>query len=126
MGLILIRQFSDFRHQLLDVLGFAQTMDSYTVVMNKIHFDDRKHEELSERYLWALSLSSQPNPEIILALLDKYKKVINMPGKVKETLVLTLGSMANRLAKLPHKPGNAKVKILSLILMKIIGIYCRL
>ncbi|KAK9695039.1 MTP large subunit, lipid-binding domain [Popillia japonica] len=96
-------------HQLLDVLGFAQTMDSYTVVMNKIHFDDRKHEELSERYLWALSLSSQPNPEIILALLGKYKKVMNMPGKVKETLVLTLGSMANRLAKLPHKPGNAKV-----------------
>ncbi|KAI4456052.1 microsomal triglyceride transfer protein large subunit [Holotrichia oblita] len=96
-------------HQLLDILGFAQTMDSYTVVMNKIHFDDRKHEDLSERYLWSLSLASHPNPDIILALLDKYKKVINMPEKVKETLLLSLGSMANRLSKLPKKPGNVKV-----------------
>ncbi|GJQ73200.1 hypothetical protein Trydic_g13582 [Trypoxylus dichotomus] len=96
-------------HQLVDILGYAQTMDSYNAVMNKVHFDDRKQEDLSERYLWALSLAPQPNSEIISGLLDKYKKLISMPQKVKETLILSIASMAHRLSMLPDKPGNSKV-----------------
>ncbi|KRT81396.1 hypothetical protein AMK59_5154 [Oryctes borbonicus] len=97
------------QHQLIDILGHAQTMDSYNAVMKKIHFDDKKHEDLCERYLWALSLASQPNPEIISGLIEKYKKLINIPPKVKETLILSIASMANRLSKLPDKPGNTKI-----------------
>lgn len=77
--------------------------------MTKINFDDRKHEELTERYLWASSLASQPNPYIISELLHKYKNVVSMPEKVKETLLLSIASMAYRLSKLPRKDENDKV-----------------
>lgn len=70
--------------------------------MKKLHFDDEKHEELSERYLWALSTSSQPNPDIITDLLKRYRKSNNISDKVKETLLYAIASMTYRLQKLTN------------------------
>lgn len=85
------------RHQLYDVLGFVQTLESHEAAMKKLHFDKSNHEELSERYLWALAVCSHPNPDIIQDLLHKYRSLVNIPKKVKETMILTMASMAYRL-----------------------------
>jgi hypothetical protein len=63
--------------------------------MKKLHFDREDHLDLSERYLWALSMSANPNPDILKDLLDRYRKNDNFPEKVKETLILTVASMAH-------------------------------
>ncbi|KAJ8941576.1 hypothetical protein NQ314_010350 [Rhamnusium bicolor] len=98
-----------FSNQLYDVLGYVQTKDSHEAVMKKLHFDKEEQLDLSERYLWALSFSSQPNPDIIKDLLNKYSKLVNIPEKVKETLILTVASMAYKLTKLPENSNYLKL-----------------
>lgn len=105
-----------FRHQLYDILGYVQTVEAHEAAMKKLHFEKKNHEELSERYLWALSISSQPNPEIIQDLLKRYNKAVDFPEKVKETLVLTLASMAYRLKKLPYAFNKHKVQLVQQII----------
>ncbi|CAH1977992.1 unnamed protein product [Acanthoscelides obtectus] len=95
--------------QLYDILGYAQTKDSHEAVMKSIHLDNENQIEVSERYLWATSFSSQPNPDIAENLLKQYKKLTNIPPKIQETLVLTLGSMAYKLGKLPDKKLHVKI-----------------
>ncbi|XP_018566345.1 microsomal triglyceride transfer protein large subunit [Anoplophora glabripennis] len=94
--------------QIYDILGYVQTKESHEAATKKLHFDDEDQLDLSERYLWALSFSSQPNPDIIKDLIKKYTKLITVPEKVKETLILTIASMAQRLAKL-HKNAHLKL-----------------
>lgn len=89
-------------HQMYDILGYVQTKDAHEAVMKKVHFDDQKLEEYSERYLWACSFASQPNVEIMNDLLNRYKKNLNIIPKVKQTLITSIASMAYRLKKLPQ------------------------
>ena len=77
--------------------------------MTKLHVEDDKHSESCERYFWALSMSSQPNPEVVSDLLRRYRRSVELPSKVKETLLLTVSSMAYRLSKLPKDETNTKV-----------------
>lgn len=84
-------------------------MDSHEAVMKKLHFDKQENEELSERYLWSLSMSSHPNPDIINDLLNKFKKTASIPEKVKETLLHTIATMTYRLRLLPIEKRNQKV-----------------
>ncbi|XP_044272344.1 microsomal triglyceride transfer protein large subunit [Tribolium madens] len=81
--------------QIYDILGYVQTPEAHASVLKKLHFDKEDHLDLSERYLWSLSLSTHPNPEILKDLLDRHRKNDNYPEKVKETLVLTIAQMAN-------------------------------
>lgn len=74
-----------------------QTSESHEAVMKKLHFEKSNHEDLSERYLWALAICSHPNPDVVQDLLHKYRKLVNIPKKVKETMILTIASMAYRL-----------------------------
>ncbi|KAF5288457.1 hypothetical protein FQR65_LT02109 [Abscondita terminalis] len=104
-----IKKNAAILNQLYDILGIIQTDNSHAAAMKKLYFDDKKHEELSERYLWSLSVATQPNPEIIKDLLSKFKKSTNFPEKVKETLLLTVAAMARRLSTLPHFSINSKV-----------------
>lgn len=83
-----------FRAQIYDILGYVQTPETHKIVMKKVHFDREDHLDLSERYLWALSMSTHPNPEIVKDLLNRYRKNDNFPEKVKETLILTIAAMA--------------------------------
>lgn len=65
--------------------------------MKKLHFDKASQEELSERYLWALAVCASPNPDVLQDLLQKYRGLVSVPRKVKETMLLTMASMARRL-----------------------------
>ncbi|CAG9832555.1 unnamed protein product [Diabrotica balteata] len=85
--------------QLYDILGYVQTQDSHEAVMKNLHFDNENQIDFSERYLWALSFSPQPNPDIIKDILKKYTKTVNIPEKVKETMILTIASMTHKLTK---------------------------
>lgn len=109
LAVITVTSTSFCRPQLYDIMGYVQTLDAHEGVMKKLHFEKKNHEEYSERYLWALSISPQPNPDIINDLLRKYRKLVDIPEKVKETLVLTMASMAYRLQKVPHILNKQKV-----------------
>nr|CAI5840522.1 unnamed protein product [Callosobruchus analis] len=95
--------------QLYDILGYAQTKDSHEAVMKSIHLDKEEQIDFSERYLWAMSFSSQPNPDIVEHLLKQYSKLTNIPLKIQETLILTLGSMAYKLGMLPDSKLHTKI-----------------
>ncbi|KAK5641229.1 hypothetical protein RI129_009776 [Pyrocoelia pectoralis] len=88
-------------NQLYDLLGIIQTDASHQAAMKKLFFDDKSHAEQSERYLWSLSTSSQSNPHILGDLLKRYKKTDNFPDKVRETLLLTIATMAYKLSNSP-------------------------
>ncbi|KAB0793517.1 hypothetical protein PPYR_13137 [Photinus pyralis] len=89
-------------NQLYDLLGIIQTDASHQAAMKQLFFDDKNHEERSERYLWSLSVSPQTNPEILSDLLRRYRKLANMPDKVKETLLLTIATMSYKLSTSPN------------------------
>lgn len=89
-------------HQLYDILGFAHSEETHAAAMKKLHFDEKKMEEYSERYLWALSMSSRQNEQILKDLLKKYQRSQNIPRKLEETLILSIASMAHRLQLLPE------------------------
>ncbi|XP_074032017.1 microsomal triacylglycerol transfer protein [Leptinotarsa decemlineata] len=95
--------------QLYDVLGYIQTTECHEAVLKKLHFDKEENINSVERYLWSLSFSSKPNPEIVKGLLKKFSKDINIPEKVKETLILTIASMAQKLSKLSPVSSNLKI-----------------
>ncbi|XP_019876158.1 microsomal triacylglycerol transfer protein [Aethina tumida] len=97
--------------QLYDVLGFVQTIDSHAAVNKKLKFDNEQSIDQNERYLWALSICSQPNPDVMIDLLNKYNKNMNILAKVKETIILTLASMSSRLRKLKGQ-DTVKSKVL--------------
>lgn len=96
--------------QIYDILGFAQTQESYKAAMKKLHLDNENHLDNCERYLWALSFAAQPNPIILEDLLHKFQNFKNVPEKLKETLILTIASMAKKLrtSKLTN-PANLKL-----------------
>lgn len=85
--------------QLYDVLGYAQTPEIHQIVVKKLHFDREDDLDNCERYLWALSYNSQPEITIIEDLLNKFRNYENVPPKLKETLILTIASMTQKLAK---------------------------
>ncbi|XP_057665550.1 microsomal triacylglycerol transfer protein [Diorhabda carinulata] len=89
-------------HQLYDILGYVQTSDSHETVMKNLHFDKEDQIDLSERYLWALSFSSHPNPDVLEDVLKKFTKTVSIPEKVKETMILTMASMAYKVSQRPH------------------------
>ncbi|CAH1108236.1 unnamed protein product [Psylliodes chrysocephalus] len=92
--------------QLYDILGYVGTLDSHTTVMKNLHFDKEEQIDFSERYLWALSFSSNPNLDVIKDLHNKFNKINSIPEKVKETLILTLASMTYRLSKTAQAKYN--------------------
>ncbi|XP_044760118.1 microsomal triglyceride transfer protein large subunit [Coccinella septempunctata] len=87
--------------QLMDVLGSSQTLATYEAVMGYLDLTKEEQLDLSERYLWALSLGSNPNQDIVEKLFNKYKKSENIPVKLNETLLLTVASMCRRLTTSP-------------------------
>lgn len=91
--------FKTNRPQLYDILGYVQTLNSHQAAMKHLHLDQEDHTDLVERYLWALSFSIHPQPEILEDLLDKYKKYVKIPENIKTTLILSMASMARTLSK---------------------------
>lgn len=81
------------RHQLFDVLGSVSTPGAHKAAMKILKNDETGDE--TERYLWSLSLSPNPHPEVIKDVLRKSEETIQN-NKVSETLALTAAAMAKQ------------------------------
>ncbi|XP_071445116.1 microsomal triacylglycerol transfer protein isoform X2 [Hetaerina americana] len=84
--------------QLIDLVGAAQTVQAHEAAMKSVHFDTNGDPDLAERYLWALSLGSNPKEEVILDLLKRSRKNIENE-KLRETLILTMAAMTRQFSK---------------------------
>ncbi|XP_045476215.1 microsomal triglyceride transfer protein large subunit [Harmonia axyridis] len=93
--------------QLMDILGSSKTTASYEAVMNYLDFTKEEQLDENERYLWGLSLGSDPNPDVLEKLFVKYKKSENIPTKLNKTLLLTIASISR---KLKVNPKNLEDK----------------
>lgn len=79
--------------QLYDVYGSAATVATHKAAMKALRQDEVGDN--TERYLWALSLSPYPDPEVIKDVLRRSEETIQN-DKVSETLALTASAMAKR------------------------------
>lgn len=79
--------------QFLDVLGSASTPVAHQAAMKILRQDEIGDD--TERYLWALSMSPLPNPEIIKDVMKRSEETMQNE-KVSETLALTAAAMARQ------------------------------
>lgn len=97
MRILNAHSMKDMKGQLLDVLGGTQTVAAHHAAKQFLHFETEADMENGERYLQALAVGTRPNPLVIedlIALTDlKYEN-----EKVKDTLIQTIASMAQRYA----------------------------
>lgn len=49
----------------MDVVAAAQTVDSHTAALDVIRFESGSNEELAERYLIVVSLSTHPSEYLV-------------------------------------------------------------
>ncbi|XP_046406130.1 microsomal triacylglycerol transfer protein isoform X2 [Ischnura elegans] len=84
--------------QLIDLVAATQTMESHEAAMKAIHFESEDSLDLAERYLWTLSVGSNPQEAVILDLLKRANRNIENP-KLVETLTLTMAAMAKQFSK---------------------------
>ncbi|XP_043281119.1 microsomal triglyceride transfer protein large subunit isoform X2 [Venturia canescens] len=84
---------SGIKTQFLDVLGSASTPVAHQAAMKVLRQDETGDE--TERYLWGLSMSPLPNPEIIKDVMKRSEETMQNE-KVSETLALTAAAMARK------------------------------
>ncbi|XP_059617480.1 microsomal triacylglycerol transfer protein [Phlebotomus argentipes] len=92
------RSTRDYRGQLMDVLGAAQTIDSHDAVKKVLKFSKSEDFPHVERYLQSLAVGSQPKPAVVKDLLEMLRKDNHENEKYTETLIQTISSMASNLA----------------------------
>ncbi|XP_003427777.1 microsomal triglyceride transfer protein large subunit [Nasonia vitripennis] len=83
----------DLLPQLYDLYGSASTLAAHQAAMKALRQDDIGDN--TERYLWALSTSPFPDPDIIKDVLKRSEETI-LNDKLSETLALTAAAMAKR------------------------------
>lgn len=81
------------RHQLYDMLGAVSTPAAHQAAMKMLRQDNTG--DATERYLWALSLSPSPNPDIAKDILHRSEETMQN-DKVSETMALTAAAMAKQ------------------------------
>ncbi|XP_066589474.1 microsomal triacylglycerol transfer protein [Prorops nasuta] len=86
-------KYRDLRNQLLDIYGSTSSMAAHQAAMKTLRQDESGEE--TERYLWALSLSPSPDPDIFKDIL-KRSEATSSNDKVSETMALTAAAMAHR------------------------------
>ncbi|XP_024946167.1 microsomal triglyceride transfer protein large subunit isoform X1 [Cephus cinctus] len=82
-----------FKSQLYDILGSAGTSVSHQTAMKIL--EQEKISDDIERYLRALSISTNPNTDIIKDILRRSKETMQNT-KISETLALTAAAMARQ------------------------------
>lgn len=87
-------RYRQIKPQLLDIIGSAATLTGHQAAMQILRQDDVGDD--TERYLWALSLSPTPNPDVAKDILRRSEETIQN-DKVSETLALTAAAMARHL-----------------------------
>ncbi|XP_033230195.1 microsomal triglyceride transfer protein large subunit isoform X1 [Belonocnema kinseyi] len=86
-------KYRQLRPQLWDILGSASTPAAHQAAMKILKQDEIGDD--TERYLWSLSFSPTPDPEIIKDVLRRSEETIQN-DKVSETLALTAAAMAKQ------------------------------
>lgn len=86
-------KYRQLRPQLWDILGSVSTPEAHKAAMKLLKQDEIGDE--TERYLWSLSLSPNPHPDIIKDILKRSEETIQN-NKVSETLALTAAAMAKQ------------------------------
>ncbi|OAD56739.1 Microsomal triglyceride transfer protein large subunit [Eufriesea mexicana] len=100
-------RYRQLKLQLLDVFGAASTPASHQAAMKILRQDEMGDE--TERYLWALSLSSTPNADIAKNILKRSEET-HPNDKVAETIALTAAAMARHLGS-PAVIEQARVSL---------------
>ncbi|KAK2589067.1 hypothetical protein KPH14_001902 [Odynerus spinipes] len=85
-------RYRQLKSQLLDVLGSTSTLEAHQAVMKILRQDEMGDD--TERYLWALSMS--PNPDAVIAkdILQRSEETMQN-DKVSETFALTAAAIAH-------------------------------
>lgn len=79
--------------QLIDVVAAAQTVESHEAVVEVVKFHLKEDDELAERYLTTVSLSTRPSEFLLKDLLRLLKDKIKNE-KLRETALLCLASVS--------------------------------
>lgn len=88
----------EHRGQLMDLLAAVQTVDSHEAFRKNMNFTNDDDFGLIERYLTALAVGAKPEETVIRDLLDLLIKNEVENEKLKDTLIQTVSSMANKFA----------------------------
>lgn len=84
-------RYRQVKTQLLDIIGSASTLSGHHAAMKILRQDEIGDD--TERYLWALSSSPTPNPDVVRDILKRSEETIPN-DKVSETLASTAAAMA--------------------------------
>lgn len=92
--------------QLLDIAAAAQTVPAHKAALSVIKFNGPI--ELPERYLISLSLATHPSVPIVRDVIRLFKDGVQ-DDKLKETLVLTVSSLAHTLSTMQGNTTSTKI-----------------
>ncbi|KAI4502648.1 hypothetical protein M0802_002560 [Mischocyttarus mexicanus] len=84
-------RYRQIKSQLLDLYGSTSTLITHKIAMKILRQDDKGDD--TERYLWALSMSPNPNPDIVKDILSRSEEIISN-DKLSETYALTAAAIA--------------------------------
>ena len=68
------------RPQLIDVVAAAQTVESHEAVVEVVKFHLKEDDELAERYLTTVSLSTRPSEFLLkgnIRVISIYNRILN-------------------------------------------------
>lgn len=105
------RSTKDIRGQLMDFLGAIQTKESHEAFMISSNFTKEDDFNNIERYLQSLAVGVRPEESIIRDLMAVLIGNELKNEKLRDTLVQTVSSMAQRFAKLPSEDFESHVVV---------------
>lgn len=92
------RTTRDIRGQLMDLLGAVQTAESHEAFRKTMNFTSDDDVDDIERYLQSLAVGIRPQESVIRDLLAELMSDELQNEKLRDSLVQTVASMANRFA----------------------------
>lgn len=98
--------------QLVDVVAAAQTVESHEAIIEVVKFHLKDYDELAERYLTSVSLSTRPSEYLLQDILKLLKEKIKNE-KLQETALLSLASITKTFSsqsKNPAEPIVVKIR----------------
>lgn len=105
------RSTKDIRDQLMDLLGAVQTVESHEAFKKSFNFTNEDDFNLIERYLQSLAVGVRPKESTIRDLMTVLMSKELNNEKLRDTMVLTISSMANRFAHLPYQDFESHVVV---------------
>lgn len=105
------RSTKEIRGQLMDLLGAVQTKESHEAFRKSLNFTNDDDFEHIERYLQSVAVGVRPEESIIRDLLTTLIEEDLQNEKLKDSLVQTVSSMAQRYANSPFQDYDSHVVV---------------